>query len=43
MINAILLLQGYAVSVTILPDVEYALKVVDYVREARKKHAGLWR
>ena len=43
MLNAILLLQGYAVNVTIPPDVEYALKFVDYVREAREKQAGLWR
>lgn len=43
MVNAILLLNGYAVNVTIPPDVEYALKFVDYVREARENNAGLWR
>jgi micrococcal nuclease len=43
MVNAIILLKGYAVNVTIQPDVEYALKFVEYVGEARKKKAGLWK
>jgi micrococcal nuclease len=41
-VNAVLLLEGYASSMTIQPDVRYAELFVKFVREARQNHKGLW-
>jgi micrococcal nuclease len=42
MVNAIILLNGYAVNVTIQPDINYARLFLGFVREARNNHTGLW-
>lgn len=42
MVNAMILLKGYATNVTIQPDVAYAQLFLGFAREARNKHAGLW-
>lgn len=43
MVNAIILLNGYATNVTIQPDVNYAQLFLGFVREARAQQRGLWR
>ena len=42
MINAILLLEGYAQLLTVPPNVKYADHFVRYQREAREAGKGLW-
>lgn len=42
MVNAIILLNGYATNVTIQPDVNYAQLFLGFTREARTKQLGLW-
>jgi micrococcal nuclease len=42
MVNAIMMLEGYASAMTIQPDVRYAELFVKFVREARQNRKGLW-
>ncbi len=42
MVNAMMLIQGYATNVTIQPDVKYAQLFLGFTREARLNNAGLW-
>jgi len=42
MVNAIILLNGYATNVTIQPDVVHAELFLGFVREARTERVGLW-
>ncbi|MFO7756315.1 MAG: thermonuclease family protein [Bacteroidales bacterium] len=42
-VNAELVKRGYAMVMTVPPNVEYADKFVKLTRKARKKERGLWR
>lgn len=42
-VNATLLKRGYAMVMTVPPNVKYADDFVDYQRQARQKKRGLWR
>lgn len=42
MVNAIILLKGYAANVTIQPDVNYARLFLGFTQEAQNKRVGLW-
>ena len=42
-VNATLLKRGYAMVMTVPPNVMYAEEFVDYQRQARRKKRGLWK
>lgn len=42
MLNADLVLNGYAEPSTYIPDVKYSAYFVKFAREARDQHTGLW-
>ena len=43
MFNARLLLEGYAQTMTIQPNVRYSEMFVKFQREAREEEKGLWK
>ena len=42
MLNAIILLEGYAQGVTYQPDVQYQAYFTEFTQEARENNKGLW-